>query len=64
MKPFLFIVTLSGLWLWAGALSPGVAYAKSDVPPEGPPWMTDLIAAHAKAVKSGKPIFLYFTKTY
>jgi len=41
-----------------------VVFAGSDVPPEGPPWQRDFVAAHAEALKSGKPIFLYFTKTY
>lgn len=42
----------------------GLATAGSDVPPEGPPWTEDLLAAHARALAEGKPLFLYFTKTY
>jgi hypothetical protein len=45
---------LLGLW----------AHAGSETPPEGPPWVRDLHAARAQALKQGKPIFLYFTKTY
>ncbi len=40
------------------------ALAGSDTPPEGPPWKRDLLEAHKEALESGKPIFLYFTKTY
>ena len=41
-----------------------VALAGSDTPPEGPPWKRDLLEAHKEALEAGKPIFLYFTKTY
>ena len=40
------------------------AYAGSETPPEGPPWKRDLVEAHKQASSDGKPIFLYFTKTY
>lgn len=33
-------------------------------PPEGPPWQTDYWAARSQALRSGQPIFIYFTKTY
>jgi hypothetical protein len=46
------------------ALASRVAEGGSDVPPEGPPWTTDLLEAQEAALKEGKPIFLYFTKTY
>ncbi len=39
-------------------------WAGSDVPPEGPTWERDLVAAQGKALKAGVPLFLYFTKTY
>ncbi len=57
---------ISSLLLLAAVLllPVGVARAGSDVPPEGPPWKTDFVAAHKEAAASGKPIFLYFTKTY
>ncbi len=32
--------------------------------PKGPPWHRDLASAHAQAVREGKTIFVYFTKTY
>ena len=40
------------------------AFAGSETPPEGPPWKRDLHEARAQALRDGKPIFLYFTKTY
>lgn len=50
-------------------LTASVAYAQSDAkssksPPSGPPWLDSFEEARAKALKSGKPIFLYSTKTY
>ena len=39
-------------------------FAGSETPPEGPPWVRDLVEAHEQAAEGGKPIFLYFTKTY
>ncbi len=41
-----------------------IAFAGSDTPPKGPPWQRDLHAARKQALEQGKPIFLYFTKTY
>ena len=55
---------LLALTIVAGAL---VAQAKdtgSKTPPAGPPWLQDFTAARAKALGSGKPIFVYSTKTY
>lgn len=37
---------------------------KSKVPPIGPPWVRDLRTAQELALKSGRPIFLYSTKTF
>ena len=43
----------------------GVAAAgNSATPPKGPPWQRDLIAAQKQALREGKPVFFYFTKTY
>ncbi len=36
----------------------------SHTPPEGPPWVRDFAQARSQALQSGKPIFLYSTKTY
>ena len=40
------------------------ALAGSDTPPKGPPWKRNLLDAHKEALQAGKPIFLYFTKTF
>jgi len=42
----------------------GPVLAGSESPPEGPPWVRDLAVARKKALAGGKPIFIYFTKTY
>lgn len=42
----------------------GVAFAGSETPPKGPPWQRDLVAAQKQALREGKPLFVYFTKTY
>jgi hypothetical protein len=47
--------------LWFAALD---AFADSKTPPPGPPWKRDLLDAQSEALRTGKPIFLYFTKTY
>lgn len=46
------------------ALCAAMAQAGSETPPKGPPWMRDLLEAQKDALLSGKPVFLYFTKTY
>ena len=46
------------------ALRAAMAQAGSDTPPKGPPWLRDLLAAQKQALENGRPIFLYFTKTY
>lgn len=45
-------------------LFPLAAFAGSETPPSGPPWKTDFTVAHREALRTGKPIFIYFTKTY
>jgi len=40
------------------------AMAGSETPPAGAPWQRDFDAVQREALKSGKPIFIYFTKTY
>ncbi len=42
-------------------LSPALAGEKMT---PGPAWRTDFKAARREALRSGKPLFLYFTKTY
>ncbi|MHC4135581.1 MAG: hypothetical protein ACYTDU_13640 [Planctomycetota bacterium] len=46
------------------ALLVGTATAGSETPPAGPPWQRDLREARRQALLEGKPLFLYFTKTY
>lgn len=49
----------------AVALALGVtAFAGSETPPEGPPWVRDFAQAREDAIRQGKPIFVYLTKTY
>ena len=59
---------LSCLMLSCSVLSPCVASDitknKDGTPPEGAPWTKDFLAAHQLAMQSGRPMFLYFTKTY
>ena len=45
-------------------LAGSAALADSEVPPKGPPWKRDFHEAQREALREGKPIFLYFTKTY
>jgi hypothetical protein len=40
------------------------AFAGSEKPPKGAPWTMDFGEALAEASAAGKPVFLYFTKTY
>ena len=45
-------------------LCAGVSQAGSETPPDGAPWQRDFGAAQREALRTGKPIFIYFTKTY
>lgn len=36
----------------------------SKTPPVGPPWQRDFDVAMRDAITAGRPMFLYFTKTY
>lgn len=49
---------------WIGFLIAGVASAGSETPPPGPPWIRDFAEAVALAEKTGRPVFVYLTKTY
>jgi hypothetical protein len=40
------------------------ARAGSESPPPGPPWLRDFSEAQALALREGRPIFVYLTKTY
>ncbi|HEX6813155.1 MAG TPA: hypothetical protein VF384_16145 [Planctomycetota bacterium] len=56
--------TLLTLITVAGALSAQDKDTGSKTPPKGPPWVLDFTEARTKALDSGKPIFVYSTKTY
>ncbi len=58
MRNLLLPVTL------ALAATSGAAHAGSETPPPGPPWMRDFHEAQARALKEGKPVFVYLTKTH
>lgn len=48
-------------------LPPAPAHAapvRGDEPPPGPPWQLSYRAARRDALRHGRPIFAYFTKTY
>ncbi len=47
-----------------GAALASAVHAGSDTPPKGPPWERDLLKAQKHALEEGRPLFLYFTKTY
>ena len=49
--------------LLAATALAGPAAAGEKLPP-GPPWHRDFVKAHAQAAREGKPLFVYFTKTY
>ena len=57
MQPRVALLTLA----LAALAAP--AHAGGTLPP-GPPWHRDFVAAHAEAARTGKPLFVYFTKTY
>ena len=53
-----FILTFAFFW------APAIATAGSETPPPGAPWQRGFDKAQREALKTGKPIFVYFTKTY
>ena len=50
--------------LFLPILLPTALFAGSETPPPGPPWKRDFYDAQQEALRGGKPIFIYFTKTY
>lgn len=55
--------TMLASFLFAAAVTTPVL-GGSETPPPGPPWERDFYDAQQKALRGGKPIFIYFTKTY
>lgn len=45
-------------------LSAVLTLAPGDVPPPGPPWVLSYREARRDALRAGRPVFVYFTKTY
>ena len=45
------------------ALAPFALLPGEELPP-GPPWKVTYEAAKADALKHGRPVFVYFTKSY
>ena len=41
-----------------------VAIRAEETPPPGPPWAFDFVEAQRQALKEGKAIFVYLTKTH
>ena len=53
------------LGLLAGVLAPAAAPAEAgEKMTPGPAWRTDYREARREALRAGKPLFLYFTKTH
>ena len=52
--------SLAALVLGIPALLPAAA---GDKPPKGPPWHTEYRHARRDALRTGTPVFVYFTKT-
>ena len=59
-RPATLRALLLPLLLWSA--SP--ALAGSETPPKGPPWVRDFHEAQERALKEGKPVFVYLTKTF
>ena len=53
--------TLAAMSLIAMSPSDGAAGEKL---PKGPPWHVTYRAAKRDAIRNGRPVFVYFTKTY
>jgi hypothetical protein len=46
------------------AMAAVTAFAGSETPPEGPPWVRDFAEAQKAAIERGVPVFVYLTKTH
>ena len=54
---------LTSITFWLSC-SFAVACAPGETPPPGPPWLLSYRAARRDALLHGRPVFVYFTKTY
>jgi hypothetical protein len=52
------------VYLFFQVVAATVVFGGSETPPPGPPWKRDFYEAQREALQSGRPLFLYFTKTY
>ena len=57
---------LAATWLVLplGLVAVSVEPAPGDTPPPGPPWKLSYREAARDALRAGRPVFVYFTKTY
>ena len=58
------VALLAGMGLVAEAQGSKVKKHKREDMPKGPPWRLSYKQARWEAMRSGKPIFLFVTKTY
>jgi hypothetical protein len=56
------LTLVAALLLGAASIAP--AWAGSETPPEGPPWVRSLAEAQRLAIEKERPIFVYLTKTH
>jgi hypothetical protein len=64
MKRFLPLFVVAAMLSFVATESTADAADGSETPPPGPPWQRDFDAVQREALRTGKPIFVYFTKTY
>ncbi|MBC8869996.1 MAG: hypothetical protein H8E44_11290 [Planctomycetes bacterium] len=50
--------------LFLPVLLAAASFGASETPPLGPPWKRNFYDAQQEALRGGKPVFIYFTKTY
>ncbi len=64
IRSLLAILIVAAFATTAHAQQPADDERISHTPPVGPPWVRNFAEARTQALTSGKPIFLYSTKTY
>ena len=55
---------LTGLLLPTCLLLSGAAHPVGEKLPKGPPWHVEYRSAKRAALREGKPVYIYFTKSY